>query len=211
MRLSVIGGSSILNFVRLSLVFLPNDDSLILKHLGHFDGTLFFRKRELLVDRAVIEIAVFQGVLDGGTVENLLDTCPVTCGQAHRTGLGGGVEGTAGQLEALQRDAGQTDGFHLGVPCGIVAGHDSVHAFGNDLAVLDENRAEDASGTIFKRSAARHLDGSAHEFFVVGVWYAHIFMDVGAGCSWETRRKLRASSLVALGPGFLPDKRRKAE
>jgi hypothetical protein len=46
---------------------------------------------------------------------------------------------------------------------------------------------------------------------VVGVWYAHIFMDVGAGCSRETRRKLRASSFVALGPGFLPDKRRKAE
>jgi hypothetical protein len=174
MGLSVIGGGSILNFVRLSLVFLPNDYGLIAKHLGEFDGTLLFRKGELLVDRAVVEIAVFEGIPHRGSIEDLLDARPVTGGHAHRAGLGGGVERAAGQLEALQRDARQTDGLHLGVPSRIVAGHDSVHAFGNDLAILDENRAEDASGAVFKRSAPRHLDGSTHEFFVVGIWCAHV-------------------------------------
>ena len=178
MGLSVIGGGSILNFVRLSLVFLPNDHGLIAKHLGQFDGTLLLRKGELLVDRAVVEIAVFEGIPHRGSIEDLLDARPVTCGHAHWAGLGGGVEGAAGQLEALQRDARQTDGLHLGVPGGIVAGHDSVHALGNDLAVLDENRAEDASGAVFERSAPRHLDGSTHEFFVVGIWCAHVV------CRW---------------------------
>ena len=142
---------SILDFVRLGLVFLPHYHRLFAQHLRESDRALLFRQGELLVDRSVVKIPVLESIVDRGAVKYSFDIRPVAGCHAHWAGFCGGVQGATRELEALKRYTGEADRFHLRVPRWIVTSNDPVHTFGNNLAVFDKNGAKNAAGAVFQR------------------------------------------------------------
>lgn len=121
------------------------------------------------VDR--LNFAVDEGVVEtdsGGVVGRIgvietRETSPIDGAKTHGAGLTGGVELAVLQFERCEFGAGAANGEDLGVSGGIVARGDLVDAFGNDLAMAYDDRAERpaaAGADILERE----LDGASHEW-----------------------------------------------
>src|ERR1700722_10476635 len=66
--------SLIMYLVGLGSVLLPHHNRLVPQQLGELDRSLFFGKRELFVDRPVIEVPVLESVFHRSRVKYFLDT-----------------------------------------------------------------------------------------------------------------------------------------
>src|SRR5262249_17566368 len=112
---------SVRHFPWPGLVLLPDFDGLLGQQPGQGKPALLRRKGQFLVEEPIVKLAVLQRVIDRRTIVDVIDLGPVCGCHAHGTGFAGRVKGTARQLVASQRDAGQADGLDLTVPGRIVA------------------------------------------------------------------------------------------
>jgi len=123
------------------------------------------RAAEFFVDEGVVEVSG-GSIGGGGGVEDTVRASPVERAEAHGARFAGRVQIAAGQLEVAKNAAGLANGLDFGVGGRVVGGCDAVGAFGDDLAVFNDQSGEGAT------VAGVHIfdgegDGALQE------WYGH--------------------------------------
>jgi len=124
------------------------------------------RATEFFVDKGVVEAS--GGSIGGaGSVEDTVRASPIDRAEAHGARFAGSVEIATGQLEVAEDATGLANGFDFGVGGRVTGRGDAVGAFGDDLAVLDDQSGEGAT------LAGVHIfdgegDGALQEWLVHG-------------------------------------------
>jgi len=90
------------------------DDALHVAARVHFGGA----------DVNLIAVAI--GVLDGGAIDDPIETSPESGAHAHGAGLASGVEGVSGERNRLESLCGFANGADFGVGAGVEFLHDGV-------------------------------------------------------------------------------------
>ncbi len=121
------------------------------------------RAAEFFVDEGVVK-AGGGSIGGGGGVEDTVRASPVDRAEAHGARFAGRVEIAAGQLETAEDAAGLANGLDFSVGGRVVGGGNAVGAFGDDLAVLNDQSGEGAT------VAGVHIfdgegDGALQEWF----------------------------------------------
>jgi hypothetical protein len=111
------------------------------------------------------------GVGDGGAVDDFVEVGPVYGGEAHGAGLGGGVDGAAGEIDGVEFFAGEPDGVDFGVGGDVGGLPDDVVCDDDEFVVFDNGGAE--GGLSEGEAFFGFFDGEAHP---VGVSFGHVVL-----------------------------------